>query len=79
MEDTKSWSESAGIWGGIVAVIAGVAGVFGYTITPADQAALANSIAQVVTLVSSIAALGGGLLAIWGRVRASKTIASKSA
>lgn len=79
MEDQKPFYASATIWGAGVAVVAGVAGVFGYTITPADQAALSDSIAQVVTLASSVAALGGGLLAIWGRVRASKTIGAKSA
>ena len=79
MEDQKPFYASATIWGGGVAAVAGVAGIFGYTITPADQAALTESVGQVVTLVTSVSALVGGLLAIWGRVRASKTIASKSA
>ncbi|MFT4098441.1 MAG: hypothetical protein QM651_15090 [Rhodoblastus sp.] len=78
MEDQKPFYASATIWGAGVAALAGVAGIFGYTITPADQAALSDSIAQVVTLVSSVAALGGGVIAIWGRVRASKTIAPKT-
>ncbi|MBX3524569.1 MAG: hypothetical protein KF904_00020 [Rhodoblastus sp.] len=79
MEEQKSWYASTTIWGGAVAAVAGLAGIFGYTISPADQAALSDSIGQIVTLVTSVSALGGGLLAIWGRVRASKTIATKSA
>ncbi len=76
MDQTKSWYASTTIWGGAVAAVAGVAGIFGYSITPADQAALSDSIGQVVTLVTSVSALGGGLLAIWGRVRASKVVAA---
>ena len=79
MEEQKSWHASTTIWGGAVAAVAGLAGIFGYTISPADQAALSDSIGQIVTLVTSVSALGGGLLAIWGRVRASKTVATKSA
>ena len=74
MDQTKAWYASTTIWGGVVAAVAGMAGIFGYSITPADQAALSDSIGQVVALVTSVSALGGGLLAIWGRVRASKTI-----
>lgn len=76
MDQTKSWYASTTIWGGVVAAVAGMAGIFGYSITPADQAALSDSIGQVVALVTSVSALGGGLLAIWGRVRASKVIAA---
>ena len=77
MEDQKPFYASTTIWGAGVAVLAGAAGFFGYAITPADQAALSDSIAQVVTLGSSVAATVGGLLAIWGRVRVSKTIGPK--
>ncbi len=78
MEDQKPFYASATIWGAGVAVVAGAAGVFGYTITPADQAAIADSIGQVVTLVSSVVAAVGGLVAVWGRVKASKTIGKTS-
>ena len=75
MEQTKRWFESAGVWGGIVAALAGVAGLFGYTITPEDQAQIASTASRVAELVLSVGALGGGILSIFGRVRASKTIA----
>ena len=39
MEEQKSWYASTTIWGGAVAAVAGLAGIFGYTISPADQAA----------------------------------------
>lgn len=74
MEDQKAWYASTGIWGGLVALIAGLAGLLGYTISPADQQALADSIQQMVALATSVGATIGGILAIWGRVRATKTI-----
>lgn len=79
MDSSKLWYASSGIWGGVAAAVAGLAGIAGYTITPADQAAMADSIAQTVTLISSLTAVGGGLLAIFGRARASKTIAGSAA
>ena len=74
MEESKAWYQSIGVWGGVTGTVAGVAGLFGYTISPEDQANVANALSQTVTLVSSLAALGGGLAAIFGRVRASKAI-----
>ena len=67
MEDNKSWWMSKTVWGGIIALIAGAAGVFGYTLLPEDQAALVDGGA-------ALAASIGGVIAIWGRVRASKQI-----
>jgi hypothetical protein len=67
LSGTKPAVASTGVWGGIIAVIAGIAGLFGYSITEADQASLVQSVsAGMATL--------GGLIAVWGRVRASKKI-----
>lgn len=65
--ETKSMWASKGVWGGIIAVVASGAGIWGYTITPADQG-------NIVELITSIVALGGGALAIIGRIFASKKI-----
>ena len=67
LTETKSVWASKAVWGGLIAVIASLAGIWGYTITPADQA-------SIVELVTSVAALGGGALAIVGRILASKKI-----
>jgi hypothetical protein len=69
MEFSKSWIRSKTIWGGAVAVLAGALGLFDYTITPPDQAELSQ-------LLESLASTGGGLLAIVGRIVASKRIAA---
>lgn len=66
--ETKSMWASKGVWGGIIAVAASAAGILGYSITPADQS-------NLVELVTSVIALGGGGLAIVGRILASKKIA----
>ena len=66
--ETKPALQSSGVWGGIIAVLAGIAGLFGYSITEADQATLTQAIA-------SVGALFGGAYAIWGRIRATKRIA----
>ena len=75
MDTTKRWWESSAIWGGVASAIAGAAGLLGYTVSAEDAQALASSASQVVQLVTSVGALGGGVLAIIGRIRASKVIA----
>ncbi len=75
MDETKKWYESAGVIGGIVAALSGAAGLFGYAITPADQAVLTTSVSQVLQLGAAVTTIVGGAIAVWGRVRASKTIA----
>lgn len=67
MNDVKNWYQSKSIWGGIITVLAVLLGAFGYTLTGDDQAAL-------VEIVSAIVGAIGGLLAIYGRVKASKTV-----
>lgn len=67
MEDSKAWYASRGVWGSLVAVGAGIAGIWGYSITEADQA-------TVVAAVSAIAGSVGGLVALWGRLKASKKV-----
>ncbi len=65
MEDTKVWWQSKTVWGGIIAVVAGLLGVFGYTVLPADQELIATGLA-------SAAAAAGGIIAVIGRVTAKK-------
>jgi hypothetical protein len=67
MDDFKSIFSSKTFWGGAMAVVAGILGVFGYTVLPEDQAALIDGGA-------AIAAAMGGMIAIWGRAVASKKI-----
>lgn len=74
MNGTKGALSSVGVWGGIVAVLAGIIGVFGYAVSPEDINTLANSAQQIYLAVSGIAGVFGGLVAIWGRIRASKKI-----
>lgn len=60
--DTKAWWQSRAVIGGLVAVIAGVFGL-------AD-----TETKQLADLVDNGFALVGGLLAIYGRVQATKAI-----
>ena len=66
-QDTKAWYESKSVWGGLLAVVAGIAGVFGYAVSPEDQAVLAEAAVSIVSVA-------GGLLAVFGRIKASKAI-----
>lgn len=65
--DTTPWYKSKTIISGVVAVAAGVAGVFGYTIAPEDQE-------QIIELITIVGSTVGGLGAIYGRITASKVI-----
>lgn len=67
MEDFKSLFASKTFWGAMIAVVAGVAGMFGYAMIPADQATLVDGL-------TSFAAFIGGAFAIYGRIRATKQI-----
>ena len=63
----KSAFASKGIWGGLIAVVAGLLALLGYTISPADQVQLVNLVAGIISAI-------GGILAIIGRIRATKRI-----
>ena len=67
MEETKKWYMSKSVWGGIIAVAAAVAGAFGFTIGADEQNILAESAVAVAGVV-------GAVLAVVGRVKASKKI-----
>jgi len=67
MQGTKNILESKTIWGGMVAVLAAVIGLGHYTISPADQAGLTD-------LLTNGAAVIGGMLAVYGRIVASKEV-----
>ena len=65
--DTKIWWQSRTIWAGLITVISCVAGLLGYQIAEGDQQ-------ELITMITG--AVGGvsGVIAIWGRVKASKSI-----
>ena len=67
MNDTKPWYASKGVWGGIIAAVAGLAGMFGYAISDADV----SSLTEVATgLVAAI----GGAVSVIGRIVATKRV-----
>lgn len=67
MDGIKSIFASKTFWGAAAAVIAGGLGILHYSLSPADQASL-------VDIGTGIAAAVGGIIAIVGRVLASKSI-----
>ena len=67
MVDLKGWYQSRTVWGAIVAVFASCAHLAGFDIGTEDQR-------QIVDAVITIAAAGGGLVAIYGRIFASKRL-----
>lgn len=68
MDGSKPWYASAGIWGAVIAVAAGLGGIWGWTLAPADQA-------HLIDALSTIGAVIGGLIAGHGRVTATQKIA----
>jgi hypothetical protein len=67
MLDSKKWWQSEGIWGGVAALVATVAGFLGYAVSAEDKVAIEAVLASIVAAV-------GSLFAIHGRIRASKRI-----
>lgn len=60
----KPWWQSRAVWGGLVAAFAGVGAVFGLEVNEAE--------ALEVAMAASAAF--GGLLAVYGRVKATRPI-----
>ncbi|GAB7078330.1 hypothetical protein [Megalodesulfovibrio paquesii] len=67
LNTVKTFFGSKTVWGGLVALAAGLAGLVGYAISPEDQA-------QLVEVGAGLAATVGGAVAVVGRVVATKAI-----
>ena len=67
MDDVKSWLASKTIWGAVIAVVSGVSGILGHNIAAPEQAVLVDSLTAIGTAL-------GGILAVYGRVKAEKSI-----
>lgn len=67
MNETKSILQSRAVWGSAIAIAAGAAGLFGWTIDEQSRVAALH-------LVEAAAALVGGAIALWGRISATKRI-----
>jgi hypothetical protein len=86
LTQTKPASRSLGVWGGAVAALAGLGGLVGLSVTP-DQAAeigaqadgIAAGVGQLVQAATSLFAMIGGALALWGRLRAQARIGKAAA
>lgn len=67
LPQAKSAFQSRAVIGGLIAVGAGIAGLFGIPIDTGTQASLATTLVDLASAV-------GGLLAIWGRIKATHTV-----
>lgn len=65
--DYKSAFASRAVWGGIIAILASALGLWGYSISPDDQA-------RIIDIVVSLGGAVGGAMAIYGRIKATKKI-----
>ena len=67
MDGYKGLLESKTFWGAVLSVIGALAGLFGYTFGPQEQQALILAGSTLTTAV-------GNILAVYGRVKATKRI-----
>jgi hypothetical protein len=65
--NTKSAAGSLGVWGSLIAALGGGVVVGGVLITPDD-------INEALQLIAALASAIGGLLSLWGRLRATRRI-----
>jgi len=64
---TKPWWQSKTVIGGLVALGAGIAGIFGVALGPDDQAVTTDALVGIAGAI-------GGLLAVYGRIKANRAI-----
>jgi hypothetical protein len=70
-QESKPWYLSCGVIGGLVTMAIGLAGAFGIGAQlEGERDAITNTIIQVATAVA-------GAVAVWGRVKAKKTLTLK--
>ena len=67
MNDVKAWYRSRTVWGALVAILASLAHGAGVEVTAGDEAELADLLVAAVGVV-------GGLLALIGRISASRRV-----
>lgn len=65
--ETKTFLQSKTVWGAIIALLGGLLSLLGYQLSPDDAESL-------VTIVSGLASMMGSVMAIIGRISASKRI-----
>ncbi len=63
----KPWWQSKTIWGGAIAVASGALGLFGIDVDAATQDVVVQNILMITSGI-------GGLLAIYGRLKAEHTL-----
>lgn len=67
MINEKKWWQSKAVWGGLVAVGAGIAGVFGFDVDTQSQEAITQN---ALALAGGI----GGMIAVYGRIKADSKV-----
>ena len=67
MNNFKGVLSSKGVWGGLIVVLSALLGMFGYSIGLEDQQAIVDAVSQLGAII-------GGVLAIYGRITATKRI-----
>jgi len=70
LAETKSPLASRGVWGGVAAALAGVVPILG-----AALGLDAETQGAAIEIIAALASLAGGLVAIWGRIAATRRIA----
>lgn len=67
MTGYKGFLVSKGVWGAIIALIGAAAGGLGYSVSDADLQGAVEAVSSIVTAL-------GALLALYGRITATKQI-----
>ncbi len=74
MDQSKSILQSKTAWGAGLAILASLAGMAGYAVTPQDQAQALDLFSQLYDIADRLVVIGASAFAIWGRIKATHKI-----
>lgn len=74
MDEVKPWYLSKAVWGGLVALLAAIIGIFNADLA----AAVSGNSEEIISAGIALASAAGGAFAVYGRLKAKAKLTKKT-